>query len=258
MSYPICFEKDCLRLSRLAAFVVALTSLTAVSHTYAQAGAPPQPPPVPAAPGNVAGETPAAVVRDPAADANLLYYAAQGDLTKFQRFLQRGGSVQEARRQDGKTVLMLAANRGSLPIVQLALKENADVNAADKIGMSALMLASRAGHAAIVAELIKSGASVENKNVNGMTALSLAVQAQKPEVVSQLLAGSASVATKDNWGNTPLMLAASGDPGIVQSLLKAGADVKARNSIGKTALGIAVAKKNEGAAAQLRAAGGFE
>lgn len=198
------------------------------------------------------------IVRNPASDTNLLYYAAQGDLPKFQKFLQRGGSVQEARRKDGKTVLMLAANKGSLPIVEIALKEGADVNDTDTIDMSALMLASRGGFVDIVTKLIQSGATVENRNVNGMTALMLAVQSQKPEVVDALIANGANVNTKDDWGNTPLMLAAGGQPGIVQSLLKAGADVNVRNSIGKTALGLAVAKKNEAVAAQLRTAGGFE
>ncbi|MBC8135456.1 MAG: ankyrin repeat domain-containing protein [Fibrella sp.] len=207
---------------------------------------------------SVSSTPPGPIVRNPASDANLLYYAAQGDVAKFQAFLQRGGSVQEARRKDGKTVLILAANRGSLPIVEIALKENADVNAADTIGMNALMLASRAGSVEIVSRLIESGASVENRNVNGMTALMLAIQAQKPDVVNILLEKSANPNTKDNWGNTPLMLAAGGEAGIVQSLLKAGADVNTRNSIGKTALGLSVAKKNEAVAAQLRTAGGFE
>ena len=71
--------------------------------------------------------------------------------------LDRGADI-DARANDGKTALILAAFLGRSGAVEILLERGADVNAADNGGRTALSLAKDFGRSNIVEMLMNAGA----------------------------------------------------------------------------------------------------
>ncbi|MES2464272.1 MAG: ankyrin repeat domain-containing protein, partial [Armatimonadota bacterium] len=124
--------------------------------------APPPPIPAPASP-TPAGEmrlasdfagVPTPTKRDVTQDANLIFYGAQGDLAKFVRLYQLGGSV-NAKQKDGTTALMAAASKGRLEVVKFIVLRGGTVEMANDIGETALTVAAGNGHLAVVQYLLE-------------------------------------------------------------------------------------------------------
>ncbi len=80
----------------------------------------------------------------------------------------------------GETLLMLAALKGQLVVVEKLLNMSALVNLVDENGMSALMQAVEPGHIDVVKKLLNGGADIYAKNKYGHTALMLARTAKNP------------------------------------------------------------------------------
>ena len=75
------------------------------------------------------------------------------------QLLQLGVDV-DATGSDGRTPLMLAAERGHLEMVGALLEGRADVRLSGPAGVTAVDLAQRNGHAEVVAALINAGATL--------------------------------------------------------------------------------------------------
>lgn len=148
--------------------------------------------------------------------------------------------------QDGKTALMLAAERGHTSIVDMLLAHaeehgmrQLNLTAADS-GDTALMLASFHGHVRVVESLLAASAALEVPSRSGDTALMAAAIAGHDAIVQRLLDAGANVDARNAVGRTPLMFAAvAGQPSTVESLLRHGADVDAQDAEGRTALAFA-------------------
>jgi len=84
--------------------------------------------------------------------AELLDAARGCDLDRVQGLL---GSVEadSVKTRNGETALMLAAGAGSLPIVCVLLRKNADAHAKDRYGKTPMMHAAQAGQLQVVVEL---------------------------------------------------------------------------------------------------------
>ena len=120
------------------------------------------------------------------------------------------------------TALHLAALHGQRRVVQLLLRERAEVDSPNAQGMTPLHVSSKNGHAQAVCALLASGASVNQKDQKGRTALHhCCATPGGADVAGALMEVKAEVNLRDNEGNTPLHLAcATGTLSTVVSLLK--------------------------------------
>jgi ankyrin repeat protein len=116
------------------------------------------------------------------------------------------------------------------------------VDARDDEGRTPLMLAAGLGHGEVVCALLGAGAQVDAADGRGFTALFYACHNGDedrgyPDVVQTLVAAGADKEAQIGYGVRPLMYAAGhGEAAVVQALLAAGADPLARNEGGRTAL----------------------
>ena len=84
--------------------------------------------------------------------------AARGDMKEVSRLIAEGADL-EAKRTDGATALILAAENGHPGTVTMLLSNGADAEAKHDSGVSALFLASQNGHEEIVDLLLSDGAN---------------------------------------------------------------------------------------------------
>jgi ankyrin repeat protein len=199
------------------------------------------------------------------------------------RLLLDSGARVDARADDGRTPLLIAAGRrGSTDVVKALLDRGA--NASYAAGRTtALSLAARAGDDSSMRLLIEHGANLKGDAATALDSAiraactacvdlviaaagpkamgeSLISQAQfgKIEAVRMFLQRGADVNTKNGTGLTPLLAACDTDaPSVelVRLLLDSGADVAARMSDGKTALNLARRRNNTNLVNLLRKAG---
>ena len=99
--------------------------------------------------------------------------------------LGHGAKVDEFRSPKGRTPLMVAcAYWSGVNMVELLVKNGADVNIASTDGSTALMLAAGLEKLDVVNYLIKQGAHVTAKNNAGQTALDMAIKGKVDEFMN--------------------------------------------------------------------------
>ncbi|KAF4228935.1 hypothetical protein CNMCM8980_006536 [Aspergillus fumigatiaffinis] len=144
-----------------------------------------------------------------------------------------------------------AAKHGHLHVVQLLVKQGANVNYHSTAG-TPLLQAAASGHGDVVEYLLKAGANVHSTNKYGHTALCEAAQAGDVKAAEALIKHGAGVNDtnhKDEDGNTALLLAAvEGHEEMVKYLLNAGANIRHINACDETALQLAVVNGHENVA----------
>lgn len=160
----------------------------------------------------------------PSGKTDLIYAVLERDITKLRDLLARGANV-DVRDERGKTALAYTRNSlenaQALEIARALIAAGADVNLKDTIGMTVLM------HAAY---------QFDDKDGKWL---------------KMLLAAGADANAKDNYGTTVLMHAvhaATVDSALisnVNTLIRAKARVNKRNSLGQTALSIAIKSKDK-------------
>src|SRR4030095_9898201 len=104
----------------------------------------------------------------------ILKASKKGDLKKVQELLSEDPALVGARDVDGSTPLHCAVWKGHKPVVELLLKQGADVNAEnqnDHWGTTPLHAAAHANQRAIAEVLIAHRAKVNGRNINGRTPL---------------------------------------------------------------------------------------
>ncbi|HEY7334053.1 MAG TPA: ankyrin repeat domain-containing protein [Bryobacteraceae bacterium] len=192
--------------------------------------------------------------------------------------LLNAGADPEGANQDGETALMLAIKTGELPIVETLIKAGANVNTIEKFhNQTPLMWAAAAGRnaAEMVKLLLAKGADVkpralysdwesqitsepraQYRPVGGLTALLYAARDGCYECVEELADAGADVNVPTPEGVTPLMLALDNDHNDVAKLLLArGASPNVWDWWGRTALYIAIDRKEGGSSGGLRLGG---
>lgn len=158
----------------------------------------------------------------------LILAAAKGDLTLVDRLISEGADATRANNA-GQTPLMAAAAGGDLAVVKALLKiKGTDAIRANDAGQTALMLAAAGGHLDVVKELLKLpkvNANVDVADKQKNTALAHAVMGGHKAVVSELLDPqySADVNHPNAAGETPLICAAhAGKVEMVRFLIRDG------------------------------------
>ena len=181
------------------------------------------------------------------------------------------GADENARNQNGDSVLYMAIQKENKEAVKLLLDRGADVFATNSKNDSPLKLAFKSGgekqqwiltsavitsrdgnkntplHYAAswelpdaVAALIERGADVNAANSSGETPIFYAIQTDDPLIVYAMIDAKANVNAHDNLGNTPLHHTVSWEAQKAAEILLAnGAEIDAKNTSGKTPLATA-------------------
>ena len=120
------------------------------------------------------------------------------------------------------TALHLAALHGQRRVVQLLLRERAEVDSANAQGETPLHVSSKNGHAQVVCALLASGAAANQVDNAGYTALHhCCFTSGGKDVADALMEMKAEVNLQDENQNTPLHLACTtGNHLAVDTLLK--------------------------------------
>ena len=109
---------------------------------------------------------------------------------------EEGKSIVDEKDKRGRTMLWEAAEAGNNVVVNVLLKNGADINKADKHGVTPLAIASAEGQESVVKTLLKKNASINKSAKNGFTPLAFAVRDNQEKVVKLLLKAGAK-ATKE-------------------------------------------------------------
>ncbi|KAM9365895.1 kinase D-interacting substrate of 220 kDa B [Pholidichthys leucotaenia] len=168
---------------------------------------------------------------------NLFSYVEEENLAALRAHLDRFKEV-DGRSDNGQTPLMLAAEQGSLEIVQELIRRGANVNLDDVDCWSALISAAKEGHVEVVRELLENSAYIEHRDMGGWTALMWATYKGRVEVTQLLLDNGANAnTTGQQYSVYPIIWAAGrGHAKIVKLLLEHGAKVNCSDKYGTTPL----------------------
>uniref|UniRef100_A0AAQ6ARQ7 KAP NTPase domain-containing protein n=1 Tax=Amphiprion ocellaris TaxID=80972 RepID=A0AAQ6ARQ7_AMPOC len=174
---------------------------------------------------------------------NLFSYVEEENLSALKAHLDRFKEV-DGRSDNGQTPLMLAAEQGSLEIVQELIRRGANVNLDDVDCWSALISAAKEGHMDVVKELLENSAYIEHRDMVG-TAKTPVVKTFPvcdhsgcSDIVLQVFL---LCAFTQQYGTTPLIWASrKGHFDCVMYLLENGADVDQEGANSMTALIVAV------------------
>lgn len=115
-----------------------------------------------------------------------LMLAAERGRSDAVRMLLEAGAAPNARSRNGGTALMYAASAGDENGIRALIRYGGAVNAMNVDGKTALMAAAQAGHAGTVRLLLENGAEVNARSVQGRTALDYAGEAGQTQVVNLL------------------------------------------------------------------------
>jgi ankyrin repeat protein len=199
------------------------------------------------------------------------------DARMVKMLLDAGADV-EAPNPDGESALMLAVKTGELPIVEMLIKSGAKVNTVEQFHkQTPLMYAAAAPRNAgeMVKILLAKGADVKPRALysdwpsqitsepraqyrpaGGLNALLYAARDGCFECVEELIAAGADVNVPTPEGVTPLMMALDNDHNdVAKLLLDRGANPTLWDWWGRTALYIAIDRKEGGSSGGIRIAG---
>ncbi|XP_037550895.1 kinase D-interacting substrate of 220 kDa B [Nematolebias whitei] len=167
---------------------------------------------------------------------SLFSYMEEEDLAAVKAHLDKFRDV-DCRSDNGQTPLMVAAELGSLEIVQELIRRGACVNFDDVDCWTALISAAKEGHIEVVKELLENNANLEHRDMGGWTALMWAAYKNRTDVVQLLLEKGANPNITGQYSVYPIIWAAGrGHAEIVDLLLQHGAKVNCSDKYGTTPL----------------------
>ncbi|HIA08231.1 MAG TPA: ankyrin repeat domain-containing protein, partial [Chromatiaceae bacterium] len=150
------------------------------------------------------------------------------------KLLDLGTSVDSVNKQ-GISLLMFAAEGGSLDAVSLLISRQADLNLIAPSGVTALMYAAAGGFSDIVNVLVAAGANIHPADPSGMTALAYAARDGRVEAVNALLGHGADVNVLFSKFETALGEAAKqGNLELAKLLIQNGATLEPFKKNGET------------------------
>ncbi|XP_053093545.1 kinase D-interacting substrate of 220 kDa B isoform X5 [Pangasianodon hypophthalmus] len=170
------------------------------------------------------------------ASQSIFSHVEEENLPAVRAYLDKHRDV-DSRSDSGQTPLMLAAEQGSVEIVQELIRRGANVNLDDVDCWTALISASKEGHVEVVKELLANNANLEHRDMGGWTALMWGAYKGRVEVARLLLEKGANPNITGQYSVYPVIWAAGrGHAEIVRLLLQHGAKVNCSDKYGTTAL----------------------
>lgn len=156
-----------------------------------------------------------------------------------------------------ETPLMLAAERGHVPVVRFLISLGASINGTNQFRQPPLWYAVRANHVATVSLLLKSGADPNLSMMdNDIVLREAATSSIDLRICRALLKFGADPRIANKIGSTALHIAAfHGRPDVAQMLIRAGANVNHRDRHGHGPLTCAISRNHKDMAALLLANG---
>ena len=169
----------------------------------------------------------------------MIHAARKGELKRIVKWLRTAGiDLQEA--EHGNTLLHAATINQQFEVVRELMKRGASVNLPNYEASTVLMAAAEIGSVSEARLFLGHSADVNAATGHGHTALMTAVAHKQHDMASLLLQHSASVNVQASDGHSALMIAShAGADDCVRALLRAGANVDLRCGEGKTALRLA-------------------
>jgi ankyrin repeat protein len=154
------------------------------------------------------------------------------------------GADPNSRTGPGNIPALAIASGGNydLEIVKMLLAGGAGVDAADDEGTTPLMQATRGNIREVVTILLEHQATVNLQNKKQESALLIAAEEGHTQITKQLLAKGADVRARDTGGRTALLLGSMNhfaQDDLLKLLLAGGADINATDNHGNTALMLA-------------------
>ena len=161
-------------------------------------------------------------------------------------------------RRYNRTILMVAALNGNLPIVNAVLdRRDVNVDQKDLEGNTVLSLATVAGHSDIVTTLLEQkGVDINSQNSLGSTALIFAVTAKggRKEIVDKMLIATllleqgakSSIKDREGGGTALLRAVDVGNEAMVKLLLDYNADIEIQDDLNRGLLHSASIDGHEG------------
>jgi len=185
------------------------------------------------------------------ADSNFFEAVRNGSPFSLQSRFMLGKSV-ESTDARGRRALHFAAERGSIPIINLILAEGADLLARDEEGHLPIHYAAKQGKRDAVIRLLQAGSPVDVRGTSGLTPLMILMRqnptlTQTLETADVLLNAGADInAHNDQESVLTLAILQAADsyrnqaPALAQWLIERGADPEFMSENGTTALGNAL------------------
>ncbi|MCL2761992.1 MAG: ankyrin repeat domain-containing protein [Treponema sp.] len=169
--------------------------------------------------------------------------------------IEKKGSDVNLKKDEGNTLLHLAAHIGDVELANILISAGADVNIKNNEGfipLHTVILAKNITnrHIEIAKMLISAGSDINSKDRMGMVPLHFTATKGNLELTKLLVSEGADVNIKDTNSWTPLHSVASGirDDSdaieIVKILVSAGIDIKVMTVKGTTSLGLAKQRGN--------------
>ncbi|KAG5857292.1 hypothetical protein ANANG_G00017910 [Anguilla anguilla] len=137
------------------------------------------------------------------ATQSLFSAVEEEDMAAIRAHLDKFKEV-DGRSESGQTALMLAAEQGSLEIVQELIRRGANINLDDVDCWTALISAAREGHVEVVTELLANNANLEHRDMGGWSALMWAAYKGRTEVARLLLEKELIPTSLGSTASTPL------------------------------------------------------
>ncbi|KAL4167380.1 hypothetical protein KRP22_012866 [Phytophthora ramorum] len=170
----------------------------------------------------------------------LLNVAADSGDLEMVVFLTEHGAALNTKNDNGYSPLHSAVAKSHGDVVKHFLSIEADVDTLNTIGVTPLGTAARWGLAEMAELLLDAGADLHAVNHNWCTPLLTAVTHGHEEVVKLLLERGADLEDRTNEGWTPLLVAAErGYSALIKLLVGRGASINSEAHDGKTGLSVA-------------------
>lgn len=160
--------------------------------------------------------------------------------------LDAGANPNDAHRDDGNSMLLIACYDNNIEIVKMLIRYHANVRKTNHLGYTPLHIAAWNGHLELVRMLLKAGALHDIPTSDLNTPLALAAHGGYLSVMEELLPLKCKVNNFDKDDDTPLHYAAyNGMTRAVELLIEHGADPNCRSKCQATPLWNAVYKKRK-------------